>query len=469
MTGRFWVTAAVLSVTAWAGAEGGYSPEMGGFRQLFADDYRIESLTQAGRKLHAGDKVSTPVLSPDRPWEKDATYLYGTVMYDAEEGIFKMWYQTFYMRPPKAYMLYAISKDGLTWEKPDLGLVEWEGSKQNNIVLEAEIGTVVKDERTTDPQRRYKMFGFVRPHYDVWFSPDGLKWTKTAKDYVIREGDVSNAGYDPYKKDFYVTVKLPHPAGRASFLSTSTDFENWTSATPVMVADNRDQARAHMEGAQKMDIYGFPMAPYEGAYIGFPWLFRVTGKGGKDTGGDGHIDVQFAFSRDRLNWTRPVREAIIPNGAPGSFDDEMILTSSGPVVRGDEMRLYYGGWDGPHGTFRRKARIGMARWQRDRFVSITNGGFTTGTIVTKPVRLDGNPLHVNASLAAGGRLVAELLDVNNMPMQGYTAAEANPVTGDSLDTVLTWNQATNFGPLAGRTVKIRFHLLGGDLFSFWQK
>ena len=31
-------------------------------------------------------------------------------------------------------MSYAISKDGIHWEKPDLGLVEFNGTKHNNIV-----------------------------------------------------------------------------------------------------------------------------------------------------------------------------------------------------------------------------------------------------------------------------------------------------------------------------------------------
>src|SRR5262245_27056308 len=32
------------------------------------------------------------------------------------------------------YLCYATSKDGITWEKPDLGLVEFGGSKKNNII-----------------------------------------------------------------------------------------------------------------------------------------------------------------------------------------------------------------------------------------------------------------------------------------------------------------------------------------------
>ena len=50
------------------------------------------------------------------------------------------------------------------WQKPELGIVEFDGSKKNNIVMRrddsgdpGEAG-VIKDVREVDPLRRYKMF-----------------------------------------------------------------------------------------------------------------------------------------------------------------------------------------------------------------------------------------------------------------------------------------------------------------------
>lgn len=455
-----------LCVGAHAAAD--YDPAMNGFRQLFADDYRVEMTTNVELCLHPGVKAPEPVLRPDQPWEMDATYLYGTVLFDEEAGLYKMWYQTFHPRLNDAYICYATSPDGQRWTKPSLGLVNWRGSAENNIVLKAEIGTVVKDDQTTDPARRYKMFGFIRPHYDAFFSPDGIHWTQTDREYVLKEGDVANVGWDPYNEDFFVLAKLPHKAGRVQFLSRSRDFEHWSTPTAVMIADDRDQALARLEGAKKMEIYGMAAAAYEGAYIGFPWLFRVTGKGAKDTGGDGHIDVQFAFSRDLVEWARPVRNAILPTGVAGSFDDEMIFTASAPVVRGDTVEMFYGAWDGPHGTFDRRAFVGRATWKRDRFVSFTNGGFTSGSIVTRSVTLDGESLMVNCDVS-NGELRAELLDSSGKVLPGYSAAECVPLRGDHLAAKLQWRGASSADALKGQTVKIRFILDRGDLFSFWSR
>jgi hypothetical protein len=397
-----------------------------------------------------------------------AAYLYGTVLYDEQEKVYKMWYQTFHPSLKTAYILYATSTNGTRWEKPELGLVDWHGSKRNNILMQGEIGTVVKDISPSNPARLYKMFAFLRPDYDVFFSPDGLHWTHGEKEYALCGGDVANAGRDPYQNDYYVLVKLPHPAGRAAFLSRSRDFENWTTGVPVMVADGRDQDLAKFEGAKKMEIYGMSAAPYEGAYIGFPWMFRITGKGGKGTGGDGQIDVQFAFSRDLIHWARPIRDAIIPNGIAGSFDDEMVFTSSAPVIRDDEIDMFYGAWDGPHVTFDRTAYVGRARWKPDRFVSISNGGFTSGTLCTRPVLLDGTALMVNCDMVRGS-LAAELLDETGRVLPGYGANNSISVTGDQMHAELCWRGKNGVKELAGRNVRIRFFLLGGDLFSFWQK
>jgi len=66
---------------------------------------------------------------------------------------------------------YAESRDGFRWIKPSLGLFEWQGSKDNNIVLDGSRAaaqfhrcltnmdqpSVIKDEADPDPARRYKM------------------------------------------------------------------------------------------------------------------------------------------------------------------------------------------------------------------------------------------------------------------------------------------------------------------------
>ena len=73
---------------------------------------------------------------------------------------------------------YAESDDGLTWTKPNLGLFEFNGNPNNNIVWDLHGACVFRDEDESDPQKRYKMIGFCRRYRNVFLltSPDGIRW-----------------------------------------------------------------------------------------------------------------------------------------------------------------------------------------------------------------------------------------------------------------------------------------------------
>ena len=68
--------------------------EIGNRKQLFIDDYMIQSLTDARQVLNTATKApNNPVIKPDRPWEGAMTPV-AKVMYDEDKGVFKMWYST---------------------------------------------------------------------------------------------------------------------------------------------------------------------------------------------------------------------------------------------------------------------------------------------------------------------------------------------------------------------------------------
>jgi len=99
-------------------------------RQLFVDDFLIQK-TDLERVYPAAEyHPETPVLVPDKPWEKEGKFPTAMVFsdgvwYDPEEKLFKMWYMGGYVR----YTCYATSKDGLEWIKPELDI-----RKGTNIV-----------------------------------------------------------------------------------------------------------------------------------------------------------------------------------------------------------------------------------------------------------------------------------------------------------------------------------------------
>ena len=148
--------------------------DIGSQKQLFWDDYRIHSMKHVKLKLNPAVKApNNPVIRADRPWEMPSVpegvgmdLHYGTVFYDPFQQQFRMWYLvTTLVTTPKQDSInpvwcYATSKDGYHWEKPSLGLVEFEGSTDNNILKDENWpkikGGIFVDQHEKDPAKRYK-------------------------------------------------------------------------------------------------------------------------------------------------------------------------------------------------------------------------------------------------------------------------------------------------------------------------
>lgn len=124
------------------------------------------------------DTKNNPLFIQDMPWEIRIDNGYPNVIYDSREQIFHCYYTLFIEdkdtegttlqeRTQRNYrprmdrvtsLAYAHSKDGIHWEKPSLGLVDWRGSKKNNLLFRYAHGTgVMLDEQDKDAGRRFKM------------------------------------------------------------------------------------------------------------------------------------------------------------------------------------------------------------------------------------------------------------------------------------------------------------------------
>src|SRR5262245_5638390 len=151
-----------------------------GRKQLFLDDYILEQVTNLQRTMHQPQKRG-PVVKADRPSDGQSIATFSAPLWVPSEGVCKVVYECRYRdeKTPHQYA-WAVSKDGITWTKPNFGLVEFAGSKDNNLFPTPDglrLFHVVYDPDDPDPQRRYK--GFLgasgrRPAV----SPDGLNWKK---------------------------------------------------------------------------------------------------------------------------------------------------------------------------------------------------------------------------------------------------------------------------------------------------
>ncbi|MDA0991234.1 MAG: hypothetical protein O3A51_10850, partial [Verrucomicrobia bacterium] len=90
-----------------------------------------------------------------------------------------------------------------------------------------------------------------------------------------------------------------------------------------------------------------------------------------------------------------------------------------------------------------------------------------GSFVTKPLRVGGAELHINASTSAAGSIHVQVEDHRGRPIPGLTREEVNGYYGDELDARITWQGGRNLGPYIGQPIRLRFWLADADLYALW--
>jgi len=215
-------------------------------------------------------------------------------------------------------------------------------------------------------------------------------------------------------------------------------------------------------------VYGMGVFPYEGLWLGMLELYDTY---------HGIIDVQLAHSRDGLRWERlPIRQPIILRGEEGTWDSMGIRTSCRPIIRDNEVYIYYDGMNAKHSDKdNMRMSIGLAWWRLDGFVS--RSAEAEGEILTRPFRCEADQLHVNCR-TAGGSISAEVLTVDAQSddqlnstkvAEGYSKEDCIPFDGDSVDAELLWQGERNLEPFKGQVIRLKFYLSYADLYAFQLK
>ncbi len=498
-------------------------------KQILADDHLIESMVNVWQVLNPGRKhPANPLIVADRPWEGRVVYVYGTALHDPSaqgKGRFRIWYvghMDHWGGKDRPGPLFAHSEDGICWEKPNLGVVNLNGHAKNNALWANNRGGwhqimgFAYDPDDPDPARRYKALAFLgadepeseRPGYGAYFSPDGISWHPHENNPVFKYDHISvcEVGMAIYneqsacpRKDhpldrfrYYGSVKyssfLCTPVNDRSFgymrraagIMTSNDFIQWSPNHLVLQPDEIDDflcrqrvmqassvLRRNRPEEHRAEFYGLGLMPYGDVLLGFLWVFNASGSI-EETGGnqDGPIHVQLTGTRDLRSWKRlGQRMPLLSPGEPGEWDCGNIYTCNRPIIVGDEIWLYYAGFNQGHGSDEDLAgSIGLATWRLDGFVSI-DANRSTGTLTTKPLKFSGESLLINA-VTQGGEIVVELCDASGRPIPGFEAESCVPFRGDSIGHEVAWKNSASLRELADTPVKLKFHMSSAKLYSF---
>lgn len=472
-----------------AGAEPPAGPvALGSRRELFVDDFLIDRLSNVRLELQHPQPKEV-VFACDRPWEGN-TCIYFRII--PEEGRIRMWYQGAHWqldpqdpRPTHPYHIcYAESTDGLTWTKPNLGLIEVDGSKDNNIVVTGVYDNFTPFRDTNPacpPEARYKALGQSPQGLIAWQSPDGLNWRRLGDAPVIRQGafDSQNVGFwDPVSGTYRAYVRDFHDGQRDIRLALSKDFQTWT--TPERLALSPAVAR---EQFYTNCIDRYHRAPH--LFLGFPARYverkwspsmralpdrphRELRAAKEERIGTAITDGVFMSSRDGLHFHR-WNEAFLRIGPerPGSWvygdcyaAHGLVETPSSLPGAPPELSFYIAEhyW---------RDELAIRRWalRLDGFVA-AKAPFDGGELLTKPFTFAGRRLSLNFASSAAGSLQAELTDADGKPLPGYSLAESDETFGDSLDRTLTWQGQGDVGALAGKVVRLRLKLHDAEVYAF---
>ncbi len=451
-------------------------------------------------KLHSFTRhPANPVMQPEKRWEGvdpskpgglGRIQLYGSVHWEPDSKVFKMWYLAATGLPENqgdVAVCYATSSDGIHWHKPSLELHELYGSKANNVSSLGDVVPIVyRDPGATDAGKRYVKWSLqtrdgddgVKANYSIYrfFSADGLRWKRETRDRVLPghptryldavAGDVVFTYWFPGLKKFVcfhrVEPKNPNPAPNdqpAARLSLrqfarfeSTDGMRWSKPTWAFFRDEKDR-----KSDPYVQFYGVSVHPVGDLYLAFPWLYHSN---------EGDFDIGFAYSADTVTWERSFRgQYVLPKALAGTWDSAMLFTSAHLIEKDGLWWLYYTGCPYPHRKDKRYVAIGLAQMPKGRVVSARAwrklGSWTIGPVRLPKDRVPGRRLSVNA--AVFDTLRVQILDEQEMPLPGWESA---PVRGNGIDLPVDWGAGQNLAALADRPVKLRFLLDDAEVFGF---
>jgi hypothetical protein len=485
--------------------------DIGTRRELFVDDALIESVS-GGARLELHEPVPREVvLEHDAPWEGTGSG-YHSVFRDGDQ--YRLYYKAWHIEVKDGkvstgahplFCCYAESDDGIVWRKPELGLVEFQGSKANNIVLAPESfgpvqsdpghAAVFRDENPgCPPEARYKaILRAAKPHGLLVFqSPDGLRWTLAHPEPVITEGafDSQNlAFYDPnigaYRAYWRIFTGGQTDGGawkpsgdRAIRTAVSKDLLRWEPHHDLRYVDSPAE-QLYTNGVKP-----YPRAPH--LLLGFPT--RYVERGWSDSMralperaaredrakaseryGTALTEGLLMASRDGVTFKR-WNEAFLRPGPEreGTWHYGHQYLAWGLVqTRGslpgapDELSFYAteSYWTGKSSLLRRHSL------RLDGFVSV-KAPLSGGELLTKPVVFSGKELVLNFASSAAGDVRVEIQDEAGKAVPGFALEDCLPVFGDSVERFVTWKGGGDVSGWAGKPVRLRFALRDADLFAY---
>jgi len=461
--------------TTFAGDSEAGVLDIGSRRELFIDHLLIDKLAGTTLELQQPQPGGVAVKY-DGPTDGRFCF-YTTVLRDGDT--YRMYYRGHPWGPEwtSSVTCYAESKDGVHWAKPELGIVEINGSKRNNVILLTgrQFCPFIDGRPGVPAAERYKANSEGKGGLVGYVSPDGIHWQPVQEEAIVprtlpNHFDSQNVVFWSEVEQCYCLYARHMKEKRTTARATSDDFLNWSAPTMMTYSDTGTQVPSqHLYTNQTHPYFRAPHI-----YISLPGRFQAgkraltdaqakeagahpAGGGVKDIAdgvllttraGSTHYDFTFreSFVRPGLgynNWTSR-------NNYPA-----LGVVPTSPT----EMSLYV-----QRDYAQDSAYLERMTLRLDGFASV-NAPYAGGEMVTKPLRFSGKELTINYSTSAAGAIRVEIQDLAGKPIQGLGLDKCPEIIGDEIERVVAWKDGSDVGKLAGKLVRLRFVMNDADLFA----
>ena len=440
-----------------------------------------------------------PLVAPERPWEEMGLSI-RCIIKDGDK--YRAWGGC-QDKDGNSYTCYFESADGLAWQRPNLGLVEYAGSKENNLIPRAPNCVFIDPD--APPDKRYKgvsdghvstaeFRAFIEKHPDRWehralrkdanfiaalyghVSADGLNWTQLPEPFTIEHTDTQIIGaYDPVQKKYMIftrnwfvgprSLRAPEdPAhmswlgesrgsGRRSIGYTQSDHFGDFPLSRVILAPRPD-----MSPSQLLYTNGYTTIP--GApdhHLLFPTVWDTS---------DDATHLEMAASHDGRLWNWVSRGPLMKTGEFGRFDGGCIFWHPNLIeLPCGDFALPYTGYSFPH-KYPRGAwsyGAGYAVWPKGRLIGVEapeEGEFTTVSFM-----VPGRKLLINAVTKRAGSILVAATNRHGAFVAGRSFDDAVPIIGDQYRTVVKWKGGDELGVEPGQPISLRFRMNKATIYG----
>jgi hypothetical protein len=451
--------------------------DIGSHRELFVDNYLIDKMDGTRLRMHSPVSAGK-VLEFDKPWE--GRYCgYITTFTDGDR------FRLYYRGLPESgkdgsnneVTCYAESRDGIHWNKPNLGIYEINGSTNNNVVLKdmaplSHNFSPFLDAKpdVPDSQRFKALAGTEKSGLVGFVSADGLHWKKIRQKPLITQGvfDSQNVAFWSQSESCYVCYFRTWSGGgykgyRTVSRCTSPDFINWSDPVAMTFGDTP------MEHLYTSQTHSYFRAPH--IYIAYPARFMpgrkvLTKEQFAEIGGEAKYAIDcsetcFMSSRGGNRYNRTFMEGFIrPGLGINNWSSRTNYTACGTIPNSaNQMSLYIQRNYGQPTHYLERLTL-----RTDGFASI-NAPFSGGAMTTKPFRFQGEKLTINFSTSAAGSIWVEIQDQDGQTIPGFSKNDCDEIIGDQIKRTVTWKGNPTINYLSGKAIRLKFVMKDADIYS----